>query len=140
VRCGVYAFSAAVALFFGLGLCRDTTYNECMIYSKLTDDLPVLGQWELRVLLALAKGRMTGYQIGTQCSEDAVGETKLSNGSLYPAIKRLEQFGYVEGVVASRPRPGREARTYVLTRKGRMVLELEVTGWRRMVRLAENRL
>jgi PadR family transcriptional regulator PadR len=110
------------------------------MYSRKIDSEPSLGRWEVRVLLALAKGRMTGYEIGTQCAEDVMGEVRLSNGSLYPAIKRLERLDYIESGIPAQPRPGRGVRRYALTRRGRQMLELEAAGWRRMVRLAESRL
>jgi DNA-binding PadR family transcriptional regulator len=92
---------------------------------------------ETNMLLALAVGPMSGYMIVRQCREDSMGEVALSNGTVFPALRRLFELGAVEQVKAE---TGRASKHYRLTRKGRQLLEWELATYRRLVRLGQERI
>ncbi len=105
-----------------------------------TPEIPKLSASEISIILALSSGQMTGYEIGRQCEEDLADESKMSKGTLYPAIKRLERAGLVEGIESSVALRGRRPIVYRLTQMGRVMLEWQLAAYRRMVRLGEQRI
>ena len=87
------------------------------------------GTLDLMVLQTLATmGPQHGYAIAARI-EQASGQTlELNMGTLYPALMRLEQRGFLKGrwdVTQS----NRKARFYSLTAAGRRQLEVEKAGW-----------
>ncbi|HET9677049.1 MAG TPA: PadR family transcriptional regulator [Solirubrobacterales bacterium] len=89
------------------------------------------GTLTLLVLKTLAKGPLHGYAI-TQHLETVSAETlRVEEGSLYPALHRMEQDGWVKSEWA-RTESGRRARVYALTPAGRRQLEEEEASWRRL--------
>ena len=90
------------------------------------------GTLDLMVLKTLeALGPLHGYGISQriqQVSEDAL---QLNQGTLYPALVRLEQRGWI-GSEWGRSEKNRRARYYELTRSGRKQLEREEANWQRM--------
>ena len=91
----------------------------------------VRGTLDLLVLKALSFGRPThGYAVSKWIKEVTAGALLVEEGSLYPALHRLERKGWISaewGVSATR----RRARFYRLTEDGARRLELEVETWRR---------
>lgn len=89
------------------------------------------GTLDLLILRALLAGPKHGWAISErieQVSEDAL---RVNQGSLYPALHRLEHQGWIKadwGVSEL----GRRARFYRLTPAGRKQLELETEAWARM--------
>ena len=90
------------------------------------------GTLDLLVLNSLATiGPMHGFGIAMgiqQVSEDVL---RLNQGTLYPALLRLEQRGWMKskwGVSQN----GRKAKYYSLTRKGRNLLQDETADWQQM--------
>ena len=96
-----------------------------------SDFLP--GTLEMLILQTLTRGRMHGYGIAQfirQRSEDVL---QVGEGSLYPALQRLQ----VKSLVAAEWRPsdtGRRARYYRLTPLGRRQLEQELDSYERVSR------
>jgi transcriptional regulator len=95
-------------------------------------DLDLLqGTLDMLLLKALSLEPLHGYAIAHrvhQLSQDAL---RVEEGSLYPALHRMEERGLVEsewGVSEN----NRRARYYTLTRKGRRQLETEAAEWRRL--------
>jgi transcriptional regulator len=95
-------------------------------------DLDLLqGTLDMLLLKALSLEPLHGYAIAhrvQQLSQDAL---RVEEGSLYPALHRMEERGLVEsewGVSEN----NRRARYYRLTRKGRRQLETEAAEWRRL--------
>jgi DNA-binding PadR family transcriptional regulator len=84
---------------------------------------------ELLVLTTLKRGPGHGYSIIRAIRERSAGEFELLEGSLYPALHRLE----VDGLVTSKWSEvgGRKRRVYKLSRKGRSALDAQERGWRR---------
>src|SRR5262245_11580494 len=93
-------------------------------------DLPQ-GTLDLLILKIVAVGTVHGYVIATilqQVSRDVV---QVPQGSLYPALHRLENRGLL-AAEWDQTETGREAKFYKLTRKGRSVLESETASWQRL--------
>ncbi|MEN0110695.1 MAG: PadR family transcriptional regulator [Planctomycetota bacterium] len=94
-------------------------------------DLPQ-GSLDLLVLQALDGGQKHGYQIARHIHSASDEALRVEEGSLYPALHRMERRGWIEaewGVSES----NRRAKYYRLTRSGRDQLQTEVDGWREMV-------
>jgi transcriptional regulator len=93
-------------------------------------DLPQ-GTLDLLILKVVALGPVHGYAIAqrlTQVSRDVV---QVPQGSLYPALHRLENRGLLTADW-KQTETGREAKFYRLTRKGRAQLETESAGWQKL--------
>lgn len=88
------------------------------------------GTLDLMVLKTLSWGPAHGYGIARwieQCTEDALS---VEEGSLYPALHRLEERGYVIAEWGITP-TGREAKFYRLTTAGKRQLRTSHDQWRR---------
>jgi PadR family transcriptional regulator, regulatory protein PadR len=89
------------------------------------------GALDLLLLKILALGPMHGWAIGQrlkQISSDVLG---VSDGSLYPALHKLEQAGWISAEWKT-SELGRRAKFYSLTRLGRKQLEKEAASWERL--------
>ena len=94
------------------------------------------GTLDLLVLRALQRGPMHGWGI-TELLERASRDTlQIGQGSLYPALYRLEQQGYVTSSWGETEN-NRRARYYQLTKAGQERLAEERQAWRRMARAVE---
>ena len=88
------------------------------------------GALDALILKTLTRGPLHGYAIA-RFIEDTSGETLLvEEGSLYPALYRLERRGWVEAEWGT-SELGRRAKLYRLTREGRAQLAAEMATWRR---------
>ena len=90
----------------------------------------------IHILLALADGARHGYAIKQEVEDRSGGEVRLGPGTLYEAVQRLEDAGYIEEESArDDPRDGQEAqrRYYRLTPDGWSVLRTEIRHLARMV-------
>jgi PadR family transcriptional regulator PadR len=93
-------------------------------------DLPQ-GTLDLLVLKALSLGPMHGYGVGQRIQQLAEDMLTVEEGTLYPALYRIEQKGWIEsewGVSEN----NRRARFYRLTRSGRKQLAVEESQWERL--------
>lgn len=91
----------------------------------------VQGTLDLLVLKILDLRPMNGWAIGQHLKQLSSDVLQVSDGSLYPALHKLEQ----EGWVTSEWRPSennRRAKFYSLTRAGRRQLALETGNWDRL--------
>ena len=90
------------------------------------------GTLALLVLKSLAaRGRLHGYAITTHIHAASADLLRVEEGSLYPALHRMEQDGWLKaewGVTEK----NREARFYSLTALGRKRLQQEEESWRRL--------
>jgi PadR family transcriptional regulator PadR len=89
------------------------------------------GTLDLLILKTLSNGPMHGYKIAALIHELSDEVLRIEEGSLYPALYRLEQKGLIEsewGLTENR----REARFYKLTRKGRREMQAEAESWARL--------
>jgi len=87
---------------------------------------------ELVVLTALKDGPGHGYAIIGAIRERSGGEFELLEGSLYPALHRLERDGLVTSSWSQVS--GRKRRVYKLSRQGRAVVHEQERDWRRFER------
>ena len=95
------------------------------------------GTLDLIVLRTLAAvGPQHAYQIASRLEQLSGQSLELNQGTLYPALVRLGQYGWIKGRWG-KTENNREAKFYELTRAGRAALEQETTQWRRMSRLVE---
>jgi PadR family transcriptional regulator len=90
------------------------------------------GHLELLVLSALKSEPAHGYAIIKTIRARSSGEFDLLEGSLYPALHRLEERGLVRSSWATTD--GRRRRVYSITRKGRASLQDYETEWERFAR------
>jgi PadR family transcriptional regulator PadR len=86
------------------------------------------GQLELVVLATLRDGPLHGYGITKQIRDRSTGELDVLEGTLYPALHRLESAGLVKSRWATGA--GRRRRVYELTSKGRDALAAQESEWR----------
>src|ERR687896_375936 len=91
------------------------------------------GTLDLMVLKTLqAMGPLHGYGIARRIEQAAQGSLALNQGTIYPALLRLEQKGWIASEWGSSEN-NRRARFYSITRKGRKQLEAETRNWARTV-------
>jgi len=88
------------------------------------------GSIDLLILKALALQPMHGWGIGLRIQQISRDKLEANQGSLYPALQRLEHKGLVESDWQSTEN-NRRARYYRLTKAGRAALGEEVAKWKR---------
>ena len=91
----------------------------------------IQGTLDLLVLKMLALNSMNGWDISQRLKQISKDALQVSDGSLYPALHKLEQ----EGWITAEWRPSennRRAKFYSLTRAGRKQLQLETNNWDRL--------
>ena len=90
------------------------------------------GTLDLLILRTVDLQPMHGWAIAQRVEQLSNGVLRLQQGSLYPALHRLEQRGWIK----ARWRPSennRRARYYELTASGRRRLEVEASNWETLV-------
>jgi len=93
-------------------------------------DLPQ-GTLDLLILKVVALGPVHGYAIAQRLQQVSRDVVQVPQGSLYPALHRLENRGFL-AANWKETETGREAKFYELTRKGRAQLETEAASWARL--------
>ncbi len=88
------------------------------------------GSIDLLVLKALELDPMHGWGIGLRIQEISRGRLEINQGSLYPALQRLEHRGWIVSDWQATEN-NRRARYYALTKLGRAALGDEVERWKR---------
>jgi len=98
--------------------------------AKARTDL-MQGTLELLILKTLSRDSMHGYGIAQRIHEAADDLLKIEDGSLYPALYRMEERGWItsEWDVSEN---NRRAKFYKLTKAGRKQLEAESANWERI--------
>ena len=94
-------------------------------------DLPQ-GTLDLLILKVIALGPVHGYAIAQRLEQVSRGVVQVPEGSLYPALHRLENRNFL-AADWKETETGREAKFYRLTRKGRKQLEAEAASWERLI-------
>lgn len=85
------------------------------------------GHLDALLLATLEGGPLHGYAVKDALRHSSAGRIDLPTGTVYPALRRLEQAGLITGTWdTTGPRP---RRAYTLTPKGRTALNGERTGW-----------
>ena len=93
-------------------------------------DLPQ-GTLDLLILKVVALAPLHGYGIAQRLQQVSRDVVQVPQGSLYPALHRLERRGFL-AADWKETETGREAKFYRLTRKGRAHLEMEAASWQRL--------
>jgi transcriptional regulator len=88
------------------------------------------GAIELLVLKTLSWGPMHGYAIARWIQDTTDDTLRVEEGSLYPALHRLEDKGSIEATWGVSEN-NRQAKFYSLTRQGRQALRVEAESWAR---------
>jgi transcriptional regulator len=89
------------------------------------------GTLDMLILKIVAAGPLHGYAIAQRLQQISKDYFQVPQGSLYPALHRLEERGWVDAEWKDTS-TGREAKFYKLTSKGKKQLEVEVLGWERL--------
>jgi PadR family transcriptional regulator PadR len=89
------------------------------------------GTLDLLILRTLASGAMHGWSISERIQQISEEVLQVNQGSLYPALHRLEHRGWINAEWKT-SELGRRARFYRLTASGRKQLELERENWARL--------
>lgn len=91
------------------------------------------GTLDLMVLKTLAvMGPLHGYRLARRIEQLAHGSLELNQGTIYPALLRLEQRGWIDSEWGT-TETNRRARFFAITRTGRKRLAAEAEGWARTV-------
>jgi PadR family transcriptional regulator len=95
--------------------------------SKRKPDLPQ-GTLDMLVLKALSLGPMHGFGVGQRIRQLAEDMLTVEEGTLYPALYRIEERGWIKSEWGASEN-NRRARFYKLTRAGRKQLQVEESNW-----------
>jgi PadR family transcriptional regulator PadR len=86
------------------------------------------GTLDMLILKSLSLGPLHGYGIIQRLQQISEGLLTVEQGSLYPALYRIEQQGWIKGEW-NVSETGRKAKLYALTRAGRRQLAVEESNW-----------
>ena len=91
----------------------------------------VQGTLDLLVLKILALQPLNGWAISQRLKQISTDVLQVSDGSLYPALQKLERKGWIAAEWKASEN-NRRAKFYSLTRLGRKQLEVEAANWNRL--------
>lgn len=95
------------------------------------------GNLDLILLTLFAEGPKYGLEVIKEAQERTAGYFEFKEGSLYPALHRLEKAKLLEGYFGESDVGGPRRRYYRLTKKGKQVLATKQSEWERFVRAME---
>ena len=98
-------------------------------------DLPQ-GTLDLLILKTLALGSLHGWAISERIKQISRDELQVQQGSLYPALHRLERRGWISASWRASEN-NRRAKYYDLTPSGRRQLDADAKEWRRLIAAVE---
>lgn len=91
----------------------------------------VQGTLDLLILKTISLEEKHGWAIAKRIEQMSGDVLQVQQGSLYPALHRLEQHGWIKATWKE-SETGRDAKFYSLTRAGRTQLDKELTNWTRL--------
>lgn len=91
----------------------------------------IQGTLDLLIMKAIAATPIHGWAIAQRINQLSEDVLRVQQGSLYPALQRLERDGWITATWGASEN-NRRARFYTLTRAGRKRLEREEAGWERL--------
>src|ERR671922_416373 len=94
------------------------------------------GTLDLLILKTLALQPMHGWGISQRIQQLSADALRVGQGSLYPALQRMEQQGWIDSEWRVTG-PNQRAPVYPLTTSGRRALVAETASWKRYVRLVD---
>jgi PadR family transcriptional regulator, regulatory protein PadR len=101
-------------------------------HEKTSNDAELLqGTLDMLILKVAALGPIHGYAIVHRIQQMSKDALQIRQGSLYPALYRLENRGWLSAEWKT-TEGGREAKFYSLTKAGRQQLDSETAGWKRL--------
>ena len=89
------------------------------------------GTLDLLILKTVALGPVHGYAISQRIQQVSREALQVQQGSLYPALHRLEKRGWLQATWGE-SESGRQAKYYRLSAKGRKQLQIEESEWNRL--------
>ncbi|MGH9847184.1 MAG: PadR family transcriptional regulator [Blastocatellia bacterium] len=89
------------------------------------------GTLAMLILRTLTAGQLHGYEIVQRIQQSSDDVLKVEEGSLYPALYRMEEQGWIEAEWGASEN-NRRAKYYKLTRAGRKQLTIETSNWERL--------
>ena len=89
------------------------------------------GTLDMLILKVVALGPIHGYAISQRIQMISKDFFQVQQGSLYPALHRLEDRGWLQAEWKATD-TGREAKFYTLTRKGRKQMKAEIRNWQQI--------
>ena len=95
------------------------------------------GTLTLLVLKSLTRGALHGYAIASYIKQASSDQLRVEEGSLYPALHRLEQEGFILAEWGT-TETNRKARFYSLTKAGRKQLKDEEESWAKLTAAVSN--
>lgn len=91
------------------------------------------GTLDLMILKTLAPEPLHGWGVAQRIQQLTGNVLQVPQGSLYPALHRLEQEGWIEAEWGTAPESNRQAKYYRLTKSGRKQLAAEEKTWTTLV-------
>jgi transcriptional regulator len=91
----------------------------------------VQGTLDLLILRTVALEPMHGWAIAQRIQQISKGVLQVQQGSLYPALYRLEEQGFIQSEWGESENK-RKAKFYTLTRAGKQTLEKQIAQWDRL--------
>jgi transcriptional regulator len=110
--------------------------EELAVNASRTQKDALRGSLDLLVLKTLSLGPMHGWGISQRIQQISRGVLEVNQGSLYPALQRLEKEGLITSDWATTEN-NRRARYYEITAAGRRALGEELESWRRFAAALE---
>jgi PadR family transcriptional regulator, regulatory protein PadR len=115
-------------------------YHPCQVEGRLSSMAKqaqqrvglIQGTLDMLILRTLLYGPAHGHQIGKHIQRTTNEFLQMQHGSLYPALHRLEERGWVVSKWETAPDRNREFKYYRLTEKGRKQLLVEESQWKQM--------
>src|SRR5690348_2027496 len=126
-----------LATFFQIRCTRRIVDDRCIIVSIIeASSMPkpsdlLQGTLDLLILKTIAREPLHGWAIAKRIQALSGDVLSVGQGSLYPALHRLEQQGWLRAEWKDSDL-GRPAKVYSLTREGRKQLERELNSWNRL--------
>jgi DNA-binding PadR family transcriptional regulator len=110
-----------------------------LVFMKLASTSP-LTEATFFILLSLSPSAKHGYAIMKEVKVLSNGRIVFSTGTLYGALRRLLEQGWIKRATDPEPNPtDRERKAYALTDKGRKVVNIEMERLRSLLTTAEQR-
>ena len=103
-----------------------------MARQSQTDSEMLKGTLDMMILRTLVMGDAHGHTIAKVIERTSEDVLEVEQGSLYPALHRLEKRGWVTAKWETAPDRNREFKYYRLTEKGRKQLVVEESQWKQM--------
>jgi transcriptional regulator len=113
----------------------DSHLQQSSSMSEETSDV-LRGTLDLLILKTLALQPMHGWGISQRIQQLSADALRVGQGSLYPALQRMEQQGWIDSEWRTTDQNQR-AKFYHLTASGRRALVAETASWKRYVRLVD---